>query len=73
MSGTGNGRLNVFAVRTFERENRSNGTSWTKVGVAFPHRDGIGFNIELEAFPRDGRLVVLPPRDDSRNGDAHPE
>ena len=39
------------------------GRNWTKVGVAFPHSEGIGFNIELKAFPRDGKLVVLPQTD----------
>ncbi len=41
------------------------------IGAAFPHKEGIGFNIELKAFPVDGRLVVLPPDTDdgnSRNG-----
>jgi hypothetical protein len=36
-----------------------------------PHKEGIGFSIELKAFPIDGRLVVLPPDTDdgnSRNG-----
>ena len=42
---------------------------WTKIGAAFPHKEGVGFNIELKAFPVDGRLVVLPPDgDDERNG-----
>jgi len=26
-----------------------------------PHKEGIGFSIELKVFPLDGRLVVLPP------------
>jgi hypothetical protein len=39
------------------------------IGVAFPHREGTGFSIELKAFPIDGRPVVLPPDsgDDSRS------
>jgi hypothetical protein len=39
---------------------------WTKVGVAFPHSEGGGFNIELKAFPRDGKLVVLPSQAEER-------
>jgi hypothetical protein len=40
---------------------------WTKIGAAFPHKEGLGFSIELKAFPVDGRLVVLPPDgDDNR-------
>jgi hypothetical protein len=39
-----------------------------QIGAAFPHKEGIGFSIELKAFPIDGRLVVLPPdNDDNRS------
>ena len=53
---------NVFIVEEFETAGGKTGHNWTKVGVAFPHADSGGFNIELKAFPRDGRLVVLPPQ-----------
>ena len=33
----------------------------TTIGAAFPHKEGPGFSIELQAFPVDRRLVVLPP------------
>lgn len=56
--------LNVLIVEEFETAS-GKGRSWTKVGVAFPHSEGIGFNIELKVFPRDGKLVVLPPQTDS--------
>jgi hypothetical protein len=41
----------------------------SEIGAAFPHKEGIGFSIELKAFPIDGRLVVLPPdsNDDRSN------
>jgi hypothetical protein len=37
------------------------------IGAVFPHKEGIGFSIELKAFPVDGRLVVLPPDPDDRS------
>jgi hypothetical protein len=59
--------LNVFTVEEYERDGKTQ-KKWTKIGAAFPHKEGIGFSIELKAFPVDGRLVVLPPDgDDSRN------
>jgi hypothetical protein len=59
--------LNVFTVEEYERDGKSQ-KRWTKIGAAFPHKEGIGFSIELKAFPIDGRLVVLPPdNDDSRS------
>jgi hypothetical protein len=57
--------LNVFTVEEFESGGKK-ANSWAKLGAAFPHKDGIGFLIELKAFPIDGRLVVLP----ADNGDS---
>jgi hypothetical protein len=31
--------------------------SWLKVGLVFPHADGAGFNVVLQAYPLDGKLV----------------
>jgi hypothetical protein len=62
--------LNVFTVEEYERDGKTQ-KRWTKIGAAFPHKEGIGFSIELKAFPIDGRLVALPPDTDegnSRNG-----
>ena len=30
---------------------------WLNVGLVFPHKDGSGFNIMLQAFPLDGKIV----------------
>lgn len=30
---------------------------WLNVGLVFPHKDGNGFNIILQAFPIDGKIV----------------
>jgi hypothetical protein len=30
---------------------------WLNVGLVFPHKDGDGFNIMLQALPLDGKLV----------------
>jgi len=52
--------LNVFTVEEYESNGKPQ-KKWTKIGAAFPHKEGLGFSIELKAFPVDGRLVVLPP------------
>jgi hypothetical protein len=31
---------------------------WLNVGLVFPHKDGKGLNIILQAFPLDGKIVV---------------
>lgn len=41
---------------------------WTRIGTAWAHRSGDGFNIELSAFPVNGRIVLMPPKA-SQNGE----
>lgn len=53
--------FNVFMVEEFETASGETARNWTKVGVAFPHTDDPGFNLEIKAFPRDGKLIALPP------------
>lgn len=31
---------------------------WTRIGTAWAHADDKGFNIQLEALPLDGRIVL---------------
>jgi hypothetical protein len=35
---------------------------WTRVGRVWPHKTGPGFNIELEALPVDGKIILMPPK-----------
>lgn len=37
--------------------------SWTKIGAAFMHKHSNGYNIVLDAFPINGRLVLREPKD----------
>ena len=37
---------------------------WLNLGVAFPHKDGKGFNIMLQAIPLDGKIVCREVTDD---------
>jgi hypothetical protein len=34
---------------------------WTRIGVAFPHNDGKGFNLLIETVPLDGRITLRVP------------
>jgi hypothetical protein len=55
--------LNVFVQEQFESggEMKSN---YTKVGVAFPHDKGDGFNLKITpGLSVSGDLVVFPPRE----------
>jgi hypothetical protein len=46
----------VFSVREYEKHGKKE-SFWTKLGVAFAHKDGKGLDITLQAIPIDGRLV----------------
>jgi hypothetical protein len=34
---------------------------WTRIGVAFAHKDGKGYNIQFSAVPLDGRITLRVP------------
>jgi hypothetical protein len=42
---------------------------WLNLGLVFPHKDGSGFNIMLQAFPLDGKIVCRRITDDEEAGD----
>ncbi|MCA1381880.1 MULTISPECIES: hypothetical protein [Bradyrhizobium] len=41
-------------------EDEGDSAFWTKIGAAWPHRDGKGFNIQLSCMPL--RLIVREPK-----------
>jgi hypothetical protein len=53
----------VFAVT--ERDDKS---FWTRVGAAFPNKDG-SVNIFLDALPVSGKLQIRDDDDQNGNGD----
>ncbi|AXK79526.1 hypothetical protein DW352_02725 [Pseudolabrys taiwanensis] len=55
-----------YAVYVVEGEGDS--AYWTRIGSAFQHEDGAGFNIVLTAVPLNGRLVVRKPKADKEAG-----
>jgi hypothetical protein len=43
---------------------------WTEIGAAWPHKDGGGFSLALEALPPSGRLVMRPLKNQIEQGGA---
>lgn len=39
---------------------------WLPIGAAFPHQDGEGYNLVLQALPIDGRVVLRTPKDEDQ-------
>ena len=40
------------------RDTKGGNAIWTRIGSAWQHADGKGFNIQLEFMPLDGRIVL---------------
>jgi len=38
---------------------------WLNIGLLFPHKDGSGFNLILQAFPLDGKIVCREIAEDN--------
>jgi len=38
-------------------------TYWDRIGVAWRHRDGKGFNIDLGCVPIDGKITLRVPNE----------
>ena len=60
----------VYAV-IINKEGAAKG-AWLEVGAAWPHRDGKGYNLKLDAIPRssDAQLVNVSPAQSCRVGTA---
>lgn len=54
-------------VYTVRDGGEGNNDYWTKIGVAFAHKDEKGFSLILEALPVDGRLTVRKPDPRDKN------
>lgn len=45
------------------REGKDGGKGfWTRIGAAWAHEDGEGFNLQLELVPLDGKIVLRAPK-----------
>ena len=40
------------------RDGKDKKSFWTRIGSAWPHADGKGFNIQIDAVPLDGRITL---------------
>jgi hypothetical protein len=47
----------AYSVREYTKNGQKE-SDWTRIGVAWAHKDGDGFDIILDAFPIDGRVAL---------------
>ena len=59
-------RYTVYTIVKRERKD----DFWLNIGVAFPHDDGKGFNVFLQALPLGDGKIVLREADAAQTGDA---
>lgn len=53
----------AFVVNKPEGSTDPRDSVWMKIGAAWPHEDGQGFNIVLSALPVGGKLVLRTPKE----------
>ena len=56
-------RLVAFHVKNVDRDGTEK-SFWTRIGVAFPHKDGKGYNVTLDLLPPSGEVVLRKPDPD---------
>ena len=56
------------AYTVIKRDNKDD--YWLNLGVAFPHEDGEGFNLLLQALPLDGKIVLRTYKEDEEEDKA---
>lgn len=54
----------VLIAYAVKRDAKTKRAGWTRTGAAYPHEQGAGLTLLLDAFPRDGRIILLE-RDDA--------
>ena len=72
-------RLDAMIAREYTDRDGNKKSSFTKIGVAFPMRNG-GWSVSLEALPlpimgergMETRILLMPPRQDKAPASAHP-
>jgi hypothetical protein len=49
------------AFQAYHVTNKGDDSFWTKVGAAWPHRDGKGLSLILSVIPMNGQIVLRQP------------
>lgn len=69
-------RLEAFTVRKYTTAEGEEKSAWTRIGVAFPHNNGQGYSVSLDAMPaptiKNGsakyEIVLRPPMEKDGRG-----
>jgi hypothetical protein len=61
-------KFNAYSVREYEKDGKKE-SFWAKIGVAFEHKDGKGFDVVLEALPVNSRVSIREPKEKDKAGE----
>ncbi len=64
-------RLEVYVVTKYQSQGEER-SRWSRVGVAFPTKDGRGYSIKLDFAVAVTELVMLPPKEKNESGGGQP-
>lgn len=58
----------VLIAYAVKRDAKARRAIWTRIGAAYPHEQGAGLTVVLDALPVDGRIILLErdAQDDAR-------
>lgn len=62
----------AFRAYTVIKRGEGQDDFWLPIGAAFPHQDGDGYNLVLQALPIDGRVVLRVPKEEDEQQRAPP-
>jgi hypothetical protein len=60
-SNATNTELKTPTFHAWHVTNKGDDSCWTKVGAAWPHRDGKGLSLILSVIPISGQIVLREP------------
>ncbi len=55
---SGNAKRKPSHIAYSIRDRQGKDAKWTEIGVAFPHKDGKGFDVLFDMVPLNGRIAV---------------
>lgn len=61
-SAPGENKARFVAWTVTGQRHKNDKGFWTRIGAMFPHEDGEGFTVVLDALPLDGRIVLRAPK-----------
>ena len=53
-----------YVVYTVKERGQGQDPFWLRIGAAWANKDGKGFNVQLDALPLNGRLVLRVPKEE---------